>query len=89
MQFRESEQRYFEKTKDVSGEDPYESLRNQWIDVDSWPNLTYVSSKNPYTEDQLMNYKSLDCYQNFLNEWFREVFNQIFEEKRLLIAKVR
>ena len=45
----------------------------KWIDdVDSWPNVTYIHvgmyllfSLSPYTQDQLMNYKSLDCYQNF------------------------
>ena len=60
FQLRESEKRYLEKTKDVNGEDPYEIPRNTWTnDVDSWPNLTHtrrdVSSKNPHTEDQLMN----------------------------------
>ena len=46
-------------------------------------------SLSPYTQDQLMNYKSLDCYQNFANGWVREVYCMIFGENRLLIAKVR
>ena len=44
--------------------------------MDSWPNVTYIHvgmsllfSKGSYTDDQLMNYKNLDCYQNFANEW--------------------
>ncbi|XP_044173496.1 uncharacterized protein LOC114951707 [Acropora millepora] len=37
---------------------------------------------------QLMNYKSLDCYQNFANGWMQEVFVKNFGENRLLIAKV-
>ena len=58
--FRGFQLRETEKTKDVNGEDPYEIPRNAWKDdVDSWPNLTHtlrdVSSKNPHTEDQLMN----------------------------------
>ncbi|XP_044169839.1 uncharacterized protein LOC114950648 [Acropora millepora] len=96
LQLKESRQRYLEKLKDVNGEDPYEVLRNEWTDdVDSWPNVTYIHvgmyllfSKSPYTEDQLMNYKSLDCYQNFANGWVREVFVKKFGENRLLIAKV-
>ena len=96
LQWKESRQRYLEKLKDVNGEDPYEVLRNEWTDdVDSWPNVTYIHvgmyllfSKSPYTEDQLMNYKSLDCYQNFANGWVREVFVKKFGENRLLIAKV-
>ena len=35
-----------------------------------------------------MNYKSLDCYQNFANGWVREVLCKKFGENRLLIAKV-
>ena len=57
--------------------------------------LTYIHvgmyllfSKSPYTEDQLMNYKSSDCYQNFANGWVQEVFVKKFGENRLLIAKV-
>ena len=96
LQLKESRQRYLEKLKDVNGEDPYEVLPNEWTDdVDSWPNVTYIHvgmyllfSKSPYTEDQLMNYKSLDCYQNFANGWMREVFVKKFGENRLLIAKV-
>ena len=75
LQLKESKQRYLKKTKDVNGEDPYEIPWNEWIDdVDSWLNMTYIHvgmyllfSKSPYTEDQLMNYKSLDCCQNFAN----------------------
>ena len=81
LQLKESRQRYLEKLKDVNGEDPYEFPRNEWTDdVDSWPNVTYIHvgmyllfSKSPYTEDQLMNYKSLDCYQTFANGWVREI----------------
>ena len=44
---------------------------------------------SPYTQEQLMNYKSLDCYQNFANGWVREVLCKKFGENRQLIAKVR
>ena len=28
---------------------------------------------SPYSEEDLMNYKSLDCYKKFLSGWVREV----------------
>ena len=97
LQQKESQERYAEKLKDIAGQDPYEIPRNEWIDdVDSWPDVTYIHvgmyllfSSSPYTKDQLMNYKSLDCYQNFANGWVREVFSKKFGDNRLVIAKVR
>ena len=32
-----------------------------------------VLTPSPYTGDELLNYKSLDCYRNFLSGWVREV----------------
>lgn len=97
LQLKDAKERYLEKLKDIDAEDPYKIPRNEWIDdVDSWPNVTYIHvgmyllfKKSPYTEDQLMNYKSLDCYQNFANGWVREILSKKFGENRLLIAKVR
>ena len=94
---KEVKDRYSAKLNDVEGRDPYEIPRNAWVDdVDSWPDVTYIHvgmyllfSCSPYTQDQLINYKSLDCYQNFANGWVREVYCMIFGENRLLIAKVR
>ena len=76
--------------------DPYEIPKNEWEDnVDSWPDITYIHvgmyllfSESAYTKEQLMNYKSLDSYQNFANGWVREVVCKKFGENRLLIAKV-
>lgn len=45
-------------------------------------------SKSPYTGEELKNYKSLKCYQNFINGWVREVLVEDFGERGLLIAKV-
>ena len=97
IQLKETKDRYLAKLVDIDGQDPYEIPRNEWIDdVDSWPDVTYIHvgmyllfSSNPYTQDQLMNDKSLDCYQNFANGWVREVFSKTFGENRLVIAKVR
>ncbi|PFX12320.1 hypothetical protein AWC38_SpisGene23745 [Stylophora pistillata] len=95
LQLKDAKEMYLEKLKDIDGEDPYKIPRNEWIyDVDSWPNVTCIHvgmyllfKKSPYTEDQLMNYKSLDCYQNFANGWVREILSKKFGENRLLIAK--
>ena len=81
----------------IEGKDPYEISRKELInDVDCWPDVTYINvgmyllfAASPYTQEQLMNYKSLDCYQNFANGWVREVLCKKFGENRLLIAKVR
>ena len=70
LQLKETKERYLEKLKDIAGQDPYEIPRNEWIDdVDSWPDVTYIHvgmyllfSSSPYTQDQLMNYKSSSWY---------------------------
>ena len=85
------------KAKIYQGQDPYEISRKELIDdVDCWPDVTYINvgmyllfAASPYTQEQLMNYKSLDCYQNFANGWGREVLCKKFGENRLLIGKVR
>ncbi|KAL9963240.1 hypothetical protein ACROYT_G032420 [Oculina patagonica] len=93
---KECRERYAAKLNDINGQDPYEIPRKEWLDdFDTWPNVTYIHvgmyllfSASPYTKEQLMNYKSLDCYQNFANGWVREVFSRKFGENRLLIGKV-
>ena len=35
-----------------------------------------------------MNYKSLDCYINFVSGWVREVFVRKVNDKRVVIVKV-
>ena len=90
LQQKESKERYLEKLKSIEGQDPYEISRKEWIDdVDCWPDVTYINvgmyllfAASPYTQEQLMNYKSLDCYQNFANGWVREVLCKKFGENR-------
>ena len=94
LQQKESKERYIEKLKFIEGQDPYEISRKERIDdVDDWPDGTYINvgmhllfAASPYTQEQLMNYKSLDCHQNFTNGWVREVLCKKFGENRLLIA---
>ena len=77
--------------------DPYEVPRNEWQDdVDLWPAITYIHlgmylllTPSPYTGEDLMNYKSLDCYKNFVSGWVREVLVKEFSDMRVVVGKVR
>ena len=46
-------------------------------------------SASPYTGEDLLNYKSLDCYINFICGWVREVLVKVFDKKRVVLAKVK
>ncbi|XP_043227776.1 uncharacterized protein LOC122384449 [Amphibalanus amphitrite] len=81
----------------LGGVDPYEIPVRNWEDnVDLWPSVSYIHvgmyllcSSSPYTQDQLMDYKNLDCYQKFVSGWVREVLvRKVPGGKVLLIAKV-
>ena len=47
-----------------------------------------ILTPSPYTENDLLNFKSLDCYQNFVKGWVREVLVKSVEDKRIVIGKV-
>lgn len=98
----DARKRYLAKLSIIGGIDPYETERKQWKDdVDMWPSITHVNvgmyllvTPSPYTGEDLLNYKSLDCYRNFLAGWVREILvmsmiNASGEERRIVIAKVR
>ena len=80
----------------IGGLDPYETVRTEWQDdVDMWPAVTSVHigmyllvTPSPYSGEQLVNYKSLDCYVNFLSGWVREILVKPVEANRVIIAKV-
>ena len=92
----DSKKRYADKLDLVNGIDPYEIPRNEWQDnVDLWPAITHVHvcmylilCPSPYTKEDLLNYKSLDCYQNFVQGWVREVLVKAVDNKRIVIGKV-
>ena len=73
--------RYEEKLLLLDGNVPYEIPRSSWKDdVDLWPSLMYIHvgmylvlSTCPYTGEDLLNYKSLECYQRLVAGWVREV----------------
>ena len=92
-----SKERYREKLQYIGGQDPYELPRSLWIDdVDKWPSTTYIHvgmylafSPSPYTGEDLLNYKSLDCYQRFVAGWVRDVFaTEYGDDKKVMTGKV-
>ena len=92
-----SKQRYTEKLKLVKGIDPYAITKKEWLDdVDLWPAITHIhvcmylmATPSPYTATDLLNYKSLDFYQNFVRGWVRQVLVKSVDNKRIVIGKVR
>ena len=81
----------------IGGLDPYETVRREWLDdIDLWPSVTYVNvamylllTPSPYSGEDLVNYKSMDCYVNFLSGWVREILVKAPSDGlRVVIAKV-
>lgn len=91
-----SKKRYAEKLELVDGIDPYEVAKGDWRDdVDLWPAITQLQvcmylilAPSPYSEKDFLNYKSLDCYQNFVRGWVRQVLVKPVRDKRIVIGKV-
>ena len=91
-----SKERYLTKLKLIDSQDPYEILKEDWKDdVDLWPSTTYINvgmyllfSPSPYTQEDLENYKSLECYQRFIAGWVRDILVKDIGHKRVLAAKV-
>ena len=71
----DAKKRYLDKLSIIGGLDPYETDRSEWQDdVDLRPAVTSVYigmyllvTPSSYTGEELKNYKSLDCYINFLS----------------------
>ena len=89
-----SKQRYEEKLQMIGGQDPYEIPKDAWVDdIDKWQSTTYIHvtfSPSPYMGDNLLYYKSLECYQRFVAGWLRDVLvMQVpVDDKTVVIAKV-
>ena len=81
----DAKERYLNKIKEINGQDPYEIPKCEWEDdVESWPDVSYIHvgmyllfSSSPYTKEQLMNYKSLDCYQNFAGNFKQKIWRKL------------
>ena len=91
-----SKERPNEKLKLFGGKDLFEMPRDAWKDdVDLWPAVNYINVgmylvflPSPYTGEDLMNYKSLECYQRFTAGWVSDILVAAEEDKRLVTAKV-
>lgn len=91
-----SKERYREKLSFIGGKDPYEIQKETWKDdVDLWPSITYINvgmylvfSPSPYSGEDMLNYKSLECYQRFVSGWVRDILVVSEGEKVLVAAKV-
>ena len=85
-----------EKLELVDGIDPYEVAKGDWQDdVDLWPAITQLQvcmylilAPSPYSEKDFLHYKSLDCYQNFVRGWVRQVLMKPIRDKRIMTGKV-
>ena len=94
---KESKQRYTDKLKIINGRDPCELPKNEWEDnIEMWPAITYVHVcmylilyPSPYTQDDMLNYKSLSSFKNFQNGWVREVLVKEINQKKVVIGKVK
>ena len=64
-------ERYEVKLQLINGADPYEILMGEWSkDVGNWPAITHVRASmylilthSPYSDEDMLNYKSLDSYR--------------------------
>ena len=64
--------------------------------MDKWPETSLndvtvylLFSPSPFTQEEIKNYNSLECYQRFIAGWVREILVLDVGDKRVLIAKVR
>ena len=89
--------RYKEKLSLIGNIDPYELPKAAFqYSVDLWPATTYIHlgmhlifTPSPYTGDQLLNYKSMECYQRFTSGWVRGIMvYKAVDDKRVVVAKV-
>ena len=96
---KSAKKRYTDKLRFINGIDPYETERKDWKDdVELWPAVTHVNlgmyllvTPCPYSGEDLLNYKSLDCYRNVLSGWevlVKSLTDDEGMEKKVLIAKV-
>ena len=76
-----SKKRYAQKLELVGGIDPHEVAKGDWQDdVDLWPAITQLQvciclilAPSSYSKKDFLNYKILDCYQNLVRRWVRQV----------------
>ena len=92
---KDSKKRYKYKLQFTDGLDPYEIPKKEWIDdVELWPGVTHIHAcmyliltPSPYIENDLLNFRSIDCYQNFVKGWVREILVKSVDDKRIVIYR--
>ena len=75
-----SKEQYLEKLRMLNGLDPYELPLREWQDdVDKWPETSLIDvtvyllfSPSPFTQEEIKNYKSLECYIPEVYCWLGE-----------------
>jgi len=76
----------------LDGLDPYEVKRDDWKDDVGHIHVGMYLLLCPtaYSKEDLLNYRSMDCYVNFLSGWVREVLVKTVADNRLriIITKV-
>ena len=93
IQDEKGRERYREKLAYLAGVDPYEVPLKEWEDnVELWPSVSYIHvgmyllfTSSAYTQDQLMDYKNMDCYQKFTSGWVKEVYVKKGPDERMMI----
>ena len=83
--------KYTKKLELIALKDPYKLPKEAWQDdVDLWPSTTYIHvgtylvfSPNPYTSDDLLNYKSMECYQRLVDGWVRDILVMAVGDREL------
>ncbi len=48
-----------------------------------------ILTPSPYSENDMLNYKCLDSYQNFVKGWVRQILALEVGNKRIIIGKVK
>ena len=93
----DGKKRYKEKLALIDGLDPCETVTSEWFDdIVLWPSVTCVNvamylllTPSPYSGEDLVNYKGMDCYVNLLSAWVREILVKAPSDGlRVGIAKV-
>jgi hypothetical protein len=94
LKYSQAKACYKEKVDKIGGLDQYKTTRSEWEDnIDLWPSVHVAMYLLPtpsfYTGEDLVNYKSMDCYCQFLAGWIREILIKTPSETlRVVIAKV-
>ena len=72
----------------IEDQDPYAVMQCQsWVeDIDKWQSTSYIQVGmylsfflSPNKGDDVLNYKSLECYQRFVAGWMKDVLVNVMQ----------